>query len=303
MTATAPTEDTNPVNAKLRAALWMTGAITSFTTMAVAGRAVSLELDTFEIMLYRSLTGIVIVLAVAAWAGTLHQVGRQRIGLHLIRNICHFTGQNLWFYAIAAIPLAQVFALEFTSPVWVILLSPLLLREKLTGTGLIAAGLGFLGILIVARPDPDNISIGLIAAASCAIFFALTAILTRKLTQTETITAIMVYLTVTQAAFGLICAGFDGDIALPSAAAVPWIILIGCAGLVAHFCLTTALRLAPASIVMPIDFVRLPTIAVVGMLLYDEPLELAVFAGAALIFLANYINISGGRLPRRQEST
>lgn len=291
------------MNTNLKAALWMTGAITSFTTMAVAGRAVSLELDTFEIMLYRSLTGILIVLAVARYAGTLHQVGRQRIGLHLIRNICHFTGQNLWFYAIAAIPLAQVFALEFTSPVWVILLSPLLLREKLTGTGLIAAGLGFLGILIVARPDPDNISIGLIAAASCAIFFALTAILTRKLTQTETITAIMVYLTVTQAAFGLICAGFDGDIALPSAAAVPWIILIGCAGLVAHFCLTTALRLAPASIVMPIDFVRLPTIAVVGMLLYDEPLELAVFAGAALIFLANYINITGGRLPKRQEST
>ena len=291
------------MNTYLKAALWMTGAITSFTTMAVAGRAVSLELDTFEIMLYRSLTGIVIVLAIAGWAGTLNQVGRQRLVLHLIRNAFHFTGQNLWFYAIAAIPLAQVFALEFTSPVWVILLSPLLLRERLTGTGLIAAGLGFLGILIVARPDPDNISIGLIAAASCAVFFALTAILTRKLTQTETITTIMVYLTVTQAIFGLICAGYDGDIAVPSAVAVPWIVLIGCAGLLAHFCLTTALRLAPASIVMPIDFVRLPTIAVVGMLLYDEPLEIAVFAGAALIFLANYINITGGRLPKRQEST
>ena len=281
------------MNTNLKAALWMIGAITSFTTMAVAGRAVSIELDTFEIMFYRSLTGIVIVLLVATYAGTLGQVRRQRLGLHFTRNICHFAGQNLWFYAITVIPLAQVFALEFTTPVWVILLSPLLLRERITATGMLAAAIGFIGILIVTRPDPTNLSPGLIAAASCAVFFALTAILTRKLTRTETITTILVYLTTMQAVFGLVCAGYDGDIALPSLAALPWVVLIGCAGLLAHFCLTTALGLAPASIVMPIDFVRLPTIAVVGMLIYDEPLELLVFVGAAFIFVANYINITG----------
>ena len=111
----------------LKAAFWMIGAITSFTLMAIAGRAVSFELDTFEIMLFRSLTGIVIVLAVAGYAGTLQQVRRNRLGLHATRNICHFAGQNLWFYAITVLPLAQVFALEFTTPIWVMLLSPLLL--------------------------------------------------------------------------------------------------------------------------------------------------------------------------------
>lgn len=276
----------------LRAAIWMIGAITSFTLMAIAGRTVSFELDTFEIMLFRSMTGIVIVLAVASYAGTLRQVHRNRLGLHATRNIFHFAGQNLWFYAITVIPLAQVFALEFTTPIWVILLSPLMLKERMTGIGLLSAAVGFIGILIVARPDPANISPGLVAAAGCAVFFALTAIITRKLTRTETITTILFYLTVMQALFGLICAGFDGDIALPSAANVPWVILIGCAGLMAHFCLTKALSIAPASIVMPIDFVRLPTIAVVGMLLYDEPLEVLVFVGAALIFAANYLNIS-----------
>lgn len=280
------------MNTNFKAALWMIGAIASFTTMAVAGRAVSLELDTFEIMLYRSLTGIVIVVGVAIMTGTLGQVGRQRLGLHFIRNISHFAGQNLWFFAISAIPLAQVFALEFTTPVWVILLSPLLLGERLTRRGMIAATLGFVGILIVARPDPENLSPGLLAAAGCAVFFALSAIFTRKLTRTDSITTILVYLTTMQAVFGLICAGLDGDIALPSMASLPWVILIGCAGLLAHFCLTTALGLAPASIVMPMDFARLPTIAVIGMLVYDEPLQVLVFVGAAVIFVANYINVT-----------
>lgn len=275
----------------LQAAVWMIGAITSFTLMAVAGRTVSLELDTFEIMLFRSLTGIVIVVAVAGMAGTLGQISRDRLGLHATRNLCHFAGQNLWFLAITLIPLAQVFALEFTTPIWVILLSPLLLKERLTGIGLLCAAIGFIGILVVARPNPSEISLGLIAAASCAVFFALTAIFTRMLTRTETITTILFYLTTMQAIFGLICAGYDGDLAIPSLAALPWVVVIGCAGLLAHFCLTNALRIAPASVVMPIDFVRLPTIAVVGMLLYAEPLDPWIFVGAALIFAANYLNI------------
>ena len=276
----------------LQAAFWMIGAITSFTLMAIAGRAVSIELDTFEIMLYRSLTGIIVVVGIAWWAGTLRQVQRNRLKLHATRNICHFAGQNLWFFAITTIPLAQVFALEFTTPIWVILLSPLLLQERMTRVGLFSAFLGFIGILIVARPDAANISFGLLAAASCAVFFALTAIFTRMLTRTETNTTILFYLTTMQAVFGLICAGLDGDIARPSMQALPWVIGIGFAGLLAHFCLTKALSIAPASVVMPIDFVRLPTIAVVGMLLYGEPLELAIFVGAALIFVANYINIT-----------
>ena len=283
---------TAAMNTTLQAAFWMIGAITSFTLMAISGRTVSVELDTFEIMLFRSITGIIIVVSVAWYAGTLQQISRNRLRLHATRNICHFAGQNLWFYAITVIPLAQVFALEFTTPIWVILLSPLLLKERLTGIGLLSAGIGFIGILIVARPDPANISIGLVAAAGCAVFFALTAIFTRKLTRTESITTILFYLTTMQAVFGLICAGYDGDITVPSLQALPWVILIGCAGLLAHFCLTKAISIAPVSVVMPIDFVRLPTIALVGMFLYGESLEIMVFVGAAIIFAANYLNIS-----------
>jgi drug/metabolite transporter (DMT)-like permease len=242
-------------------------------------------------MLYRSIIGIVIVVGVARVAGTLWQVSTRSMGIHLLRNISHFTGQNLWFFAITAAPLAQVFAMEFTGPLWVTVLAPLILGERLTRTRALAAMIGFLGILIVARPTVETLTPGLIAAALAAIGFAGSAVFTRLLTRTETITCILFWLTVMQAVFGLICAGFDGDIALPSPASLPWLVVIGCAGLVAHFCLSTALSLAPATVVMPIDLARLPIIAVVGMALYGEPLELLVFVGAAVIFAANYLNI------------
>ncbi len=282
----------------LRACLWMIGAIFSFTSMAIAGRQVSFALDTFEIMTYRSLLGIAIVCSITFATGTWRQINTQQIGLHAVRNLAHFTGQNLWFFALTVIPLAQVFALEFTTPIWVLLLSPLVLGERLTRVGLIAALIGFIGVLIVTRPGSAPISAGLIAGALCAIGFAFSAIFTRRLTRTQTITCILFYLTVMQAVFGLICAGYDGDIALPTAATLPWLVVIGCAGLFGHFCLTTALSLAPASIVMPIDFARLPTVAILGALIYGEQLDPFIFLGAALIFGGNYLNITKGQSRR-----
>lgn len=278
----------------LRAAIWMIGAITAFTLMAVAGRAAALNLDTFEIMFYRSCVGFAIVMACAVGFGTLDQVRADRLGLHFIRNVAHFTGQNLWFYAITVIPLAQVFALEFTGPIWVILLSPLILKERIRPLGIAAAIIGFIGILLVAKPGATTISPGIIAAALCAIGFGLTAIFTRLLTKTQTITCILFYLTGMQAIFGLICAGLDGDMALPTAMTLPWMILIGIAGLTAHFCLTKALSIAPATLVMPLDFLRLPIIAVVGIILYAEPVDIWVIVGGTLIFTGNYVNIRFG---------
>ena len=275
----------------LKAVLWMSGAIVSFTTMAVAGREVSLDLDTFEIMFYRSALGMIIVCVVLSATRSWGQVTTRRMGLQLVRNLSHFTGQNLWFYAIATIPLAQVFALEFTSPLWVILLSPLVLGERLTKSRAVAAVFGFVGILVVTRPGAEPLSPGLVAAALTAIGFAGSAVFTRRLTRTETIACILFWLTAMQAAMGLICAGIDGDMALPAAESWPSVVVIAIGGLVAHFCLTTALSLAPAPVVMPIAFPRLPLIALIGMALYSEVLDPWVFVGAAIIFGANYYNI------------
>jgi drug/metabolite transporter (DMT)-like permease len=279
------------MNAILKAALWMTGAIASFSFMAVAGRDLSANYDTFEIMLYRSLVGVVIVLAITTYANRWDQLRFDHFGKHLIRNLFHFTGQNLWFYAVAFVPLAQVFALEFTSPLWVAILAPLILGEKMTNIRALAAVMGFVGILIVARPSVETFNIGLVAAAIAAIFFAMTNMLTKRLTRDNSITSILFFLTTIQLVLGLITAGYDGDIALPTADSLPYLVLVGCAGLLAHFCLTNALSIAPATVVVPLDFGRLPVIAIVAMVLFDEPLEIWVFVGAAIIFSANYLNI------------
>lgn len=274
-----------------KAAVWMMGAVVSFSAMAIAGREASVEIDTFELMTYRSIVGLFLVLLIGGAAGTLNQIRTDRMPTHILRNMCHFAGQNLWFFAVGLIPLAQLFALEFTSPLWVVGLAALFLGERLTKVKVAAGVLGFIGILIVVQPGSAPFSVGMGAALTAAVFFAITAIFTKRLTRDQSITCILFWLTVIQLILGLIFSLHDGTMAWPSPATLPWVIVIGIAGLAAHFCMTSAFALAPASVVMPIDFVRLPLIAVVGMIFYAEPLQIAVLAGAVLIFGANYMNI------------
>ncbi|MEM7318935.1 MAG: DMT family transporter [Pseudomonadota bacterium] len=273
----------------------MTGAIASFSAMAVAGREISQTHNTFEIMTYRSLIGLVVMCISLTVLGKWQHVSHASLGVHLVRNSAHFAGQNLWFFAVATVPLAQVFALEFTTPLWVILLSPLVLGERLTPAKAGSAAMGFLGIIIITRPGSVPLSAGIISAASCAIFFAVTMMVTKILTHRERIVSILFWLTFMQLWMGVIsCLIFYGQLVLPNQQTAPWLLLIGLAGLSAHFCLTTALSCAPATIVVPFDFVRLPAIAIVGMLLYQEAIDIWVFIGAVVIFASNYLNVYSG---------
>lgn len=279
-------------NRPLLAAVWMLGSIGAFTTMAISGRAVGAVHDTFEIMTWRSLVGLILVVGLAGAAGRLHEVRRQRFGNHLLRNIFHFTGQNLWFWSLNLIPLTQVISLEFTSPIWVMLMAALFLGERITPVKAGAAALGFAGVWVVARPDFAAFNPGVAAAAGSAIFFAASAIMTKALTGRESIVSILFWLTLIQLALGLVMGGWDGQMALPTAQTLPWLVLIGVAGLVAHLCLTAALSLAPASVVVPIDFARLPAFAVVGWLMFGEAIDLLVVAGAVMIFISIMINLN-----------
>jgi drug/metabolite transporter (DMT)-like permease len=94
-----------------------------------------------------------------------------------------------------------------------------------------------------------------------------------------------------QATFAAIIAGHDLQVALPAPERAHWMVLIGITGLTAHICLTRALQAAPASIVMPMDFARLPVIAIVAMFAFAEPLDPLVFVGGGLIFFANWVNL------------
>ena len=275
----------------LLALAYMMGATASFTAMAVAGRELSGELSTFEIMTYRSAIGLMIVVGIAWARGLLPDIKARCMGLHVIRNIAHFSGQNLWFFAVGLIPFSQLFAFEFSFPLWVALFAPIFLSERLTGTRIAAAIIGFIGILIVARPDQMELGPGVIAAFFSAIGFAGASIGTKLLTRTETTVSILFWLTALQLIFGLIITLYDGEIKLPDSVSGPWVFLVALCGLSAHFCITTAMIFAPATVVAPLDFARLPFIAVIGMVFYDEPLIALTFVGALIIFGANYLNI------------
>lgn len=280
-----------PETRPLAAALWMLGSVAAFTVMAVAVRNVGGVHDSFEMLMIRSAVGFGVVLAYGIASGRMAEVSTDRLGGHALRNMVHFVGQNLWFTALTLIPLAQVFALEFTAPLWVILLAPVFLGEKLTRTRLMAAGLGFAGILIATRPDVVHPSLGVLAGLGAAVCFASVSILTKRLTRGVSVLGILFWLTLMQFFFGLICSGYDGQITWPNAQTLPWLVLIGLCGVVAHLSLTTALTLAPASYVAPIDFLRLPLIAVVAAVLYAEPVDPWVLAGGAVIFGGLWLNV------------
>ena len=286
----------------LTAASWMGGAIVSFALMAIAGREIQTELNTFELMAYRSVIGFIIISVVIAFSRHgFAQVKTTKPGLHLARNVFHFTGQNLWFYGVAVIPLAQLVALEFTNPIWVAMLAPLMLGEMMTRARVIGAVLGFIGVLVVARPGVVPLEAGHFAALGAAFAFAFNTIFTKKLMRTETALCVLFWMTATQAVMGFALAA-PGGMTMFSLSMTPWIVIVGLTGLSAHFCMTSALRYAPASVVAPMDFLRLPVVAILGMLIYGEPLEIAVFTGGAIILAGNLYNINAERRARRLES-
>jgi drug/metabolite transporter (DMT)-like permease len=281
---------THQTSRPLLAALWMTGAIASFTLMAVAGRAVLHEMNPAELLAWRSAIGFAIICLILTRKG-FAQVRTAVPMLHVKRNVFHFAGQNLWFFGLTAIPLSQHVALEFTSPVWVAALAPLLLGERFTGRRALVAVLGFAGAMIVARPGVAPVGWGHVATLGAAFGFALNTIYTRRLMAHDTVLTVLFWMTASQAVMGAML-GAPGGIPVPSAPVLPWLILVAITGLTAHYSLTSALGHAPATIVAPMEFLRLPVVAVVGAMVYGEPLLLSVFVGGTVILIANLINLS-----------
>lgn len=288
-----------PPTSLLKAAMWMGGAIVSMALMAIAGRAVQTELNTFELMGYRSVIGFAIICGVIFFSRDgFAQVKTRKPGLHIARNLFHFTGQNLWFYGVAAIPLAQLVALEFTNPLWVAILAPLMLGESMTRARLIGALIGFVGVLVVARPGVAPLHPGHFAALGAAVGFAMNTIFTKKLMRTDTTLCVLFWMTFSQGVMGFALAA-PGGVTMFSLHLTPWVIMTGLTGLTMHYSLTSALRYAPASVVAPMEFLRLPVVAILGMLIYGEPLEAVVFIGGAIILAGNLYNIRAERRARR----
>jgi drug/metabolite transporter (DMT)-like permease len=295
MTETA----TGPVGARsashmLQSFAWMAGALVSFTLVAVAAREAGRHIDTLQILFYRALISLGIIVALGWLSGRgFAQWRTERLTLHTLRSGIHFIAQFNWLYALTLIPLAQLFALEFTAPVWVALLAPLLLGERITGRRVVAAFVGLAGTMIVIRPGAVGASVGTMLALLAAIGFALSMITTKQLTRTESAMTILFYMSAIQTGLAAVIA--FRSMTIPDAMTLLWVAVVGVCGLTAHFSLVRAFALADAIIVAPMDFLRLPLIAFVGAWIYAEPLDPIVLLGGGVVVLANLINLWGER--------
>jgi len=266
----------------------MSGALVSFMAMAIAGRQLSAELTTFQILFFRSAVGlavVVILLQRTGWA----QIKTQVFGMHVLRNVAHFGGQYGWFYGIALIQLTEVFAIEFTVPIWTAVLASFMLGERLSGMRKLAVALGFAGVIVILRPGFATISAAALAVLGGAFCYAISHVFTKRLSSTQTPLTILFYMAVIQLPLGLVPA--LPRWVWPSAALWPWVCIVALTALSAHYCLTRAFRLADASMVVPLDFLRLPLIAIVDFFVYGEALNVWVFAGAAIVFVATWLNL------------
>jgi len=284
----------------LIAALWMLGTLISFAAMAVAGRELSAEYTTFQILFFRSVIGVLLIgFLISRSKGHtgddtpdrpgFAQIRTARPGAHLIRNIAHFAGQYGWFYGLAYISLAEVIAIEFTTPVWTALLAFFLLGEKLTRARILTLILGITGLLLIIRPGDGVLEPAALAVLAGAVGYALSYIQTKSLSATETPLCILFYMTLMQLPLGMIPSLSDWK--TPTLESLPLITVVGVTAMSAHYCMTRAFRLADATVVVPMDFMRLPLMMLTGYMLYQETVDWFVLIGALLMLSGNLINI------------
>lgn len=261
----------------------MTGALLSFCAMAVSVRVLAGTLSVMEILALRAGLGLAVMATLAATRADLRAtINSQHLPLHLFRNAVHVGSSFLWAMSLLLIPLAMTFALEFTTPAWTLLIAAPVLGERFTASRVGAVVFGLLGVLVILRPGLAAFQPGALLALMAAFGFAITLVATKKLTRTDSPFAIIFWMMLIQLPLAMI-ASDPLFVTRLNQAQLPAVIAIGVSGLASHYCLTRAFRVGDAGVVVPLDFMRIPLIAVIGWWLYGEPLDVYVFVGAGLI--------------------
>lgn len=292
-----------PTGSILPVVAWMMGALTAFVFAALAIRTLTRHLSVFEIGVVRTAIGLAVLLTVLAVAPSLRaQVVRAKGLSHLPRNLVHALGGVAWTKAIAILPFATVFSIEFTAPAWVALLAFPMLGERVPRRAALGIGLCILGVLVIMRPGAETFDAGCFLALGAAFCFALSILLMRRLALTQSVFAILFWMMIWQLAFygAAACLAPDGrwiaaSWPVEALVAVP---VLGLAGLASQLCLSKALRIGEATTVVPLDFLRVPIIAVIGWAAFGEPLSMWVFSGAAIIMAG----ITYGLLPSQAQA-
>ena len=271
------------------AALWMAGWLVLMLVMVVAGREATRELNVFELMEIRSVIGFFLLLPFVYGNGGFATIKTKRLPQHIARNLIHYGAQLGWFFALTLIPIGQVVAIEFTMPIWTAILAASFLGERMTAWKLSAILLGIVGVIIIVRPATGEVNPGQLIALAAAVGFGISMALVKSLTRTESALAVIFWMIAVQAVVGFLPTLYVW--VWPSAYVWGWVTVIALCGTFSHYCLASAMRYADATIVVPMDFLRVPLTATVGWLVYAERLDLYTVLGAALILTGNLLNL------------
>lgn len=281
-----------------RVLFWMTGALLSFSVMAVSVRGLAGSLSIFEILTIRSSLALVILLLLAGIRPDLRAgFAPSQLGLHFTRSAVHFGGQFSWALSLTLLPLAVVFSLEFMLPVFVVILAVIFLGERITLGRIIVIVFGFIGALVILRPGLQTFQPASLLVLLAAFLYAVFNVLTKKMTSNTSTFAIVFWMNLMQLPMGL--AGSDPLFPLRlGMAQVPSVLGIGIAGLAAHYCMASAFRWGDASLVTPLDFLRIPLIALVGWRFFGEALDIWVFVGSLIILAGILWNLRAETRPK-----
>lgn len=267
----------------------MMASITLLLLMAVSGRAITREVDVFQVMEMRSIIAFFMLLPLVYREGGFRAMRTSILPSHIGRNVAHYIGQFAWLMGLTLIPMAQVIAIEFTAPIWAALMAAAFLGEKVTWRKSVAILFGLGGVVLIVRPGAAPLNPGHLIVLGAAFVFAISFIATKILTLSDSPTKIIFWMLIIQSVVGFIPA-LEVWV-WPSAAIWPWIFLIAFSGTFAHFCMAKALTHAEATVAMPMDYLRVPLSALLGYLLYAEAIDGLTAIGAGLILAGNLFNL------------
>jgi len=261
-------------------------ALTTLSMLVKLGSEQGVHL--FEMIFWRQAVTLIVMIGVASATVGLLALKPVRFGAHVMRSIYGLVGMSLVCGAVILLPLAEATTLNFTAPIWAVILSMLLMKEKIGRYRWSAVAIGFIGILVVTQPgstpvDPFGIAVGL----GAAFMVALTSVQIQDLNKTEGATSIIFWfclLTTPVAALSLPFVAKAHSLDM-------WLVLggIGVSGAAAQLLLTNSLRYGSAATVIVMDYTALLWATLYGWQVFDELPASSTWIGAPIIVLAGTI--------------
>jgi drug/metabolite transporter (DMT)-like permease len=266
-------------------AAWGVAAASCHAIIPIAVRLLSSNLPAIELVFFRNIMGLVLLLSIASWGG-MGFIRTARFGDHLKRNVLLFIGMWLWFSGIAQLPLAKAVTLHFTIPLMVVPLAILFLGEWPNRMRVVWTLVGFIGVLVVLRPGVVPIGIASFMVLGSALCYAGVSIYSRALGKTEAPSTTTFYFQSMLTVFALGPALYSW--VPPSQADIPALLLLAVAGTAAPYCFVRAVIHVEVTVIGPIEFLRLPITALLAWLIWSETTDLWTWVGAAIIIATAY---------------